>query len=308
MVRRGTVHPEARETRLGSNGPAAGNPRRAGPTIRVLNGAWRHHLAAMAASARRSILVASPYIKDHEANWLCKQLQVGVEVITLANINAEAVSGRFLDLAALKRLAEASASAKLFALPRLHAKVFVADGEAAIVTSGNLTTAGLEGNLEYGVLIEAPELALTVQNDMLALTMLGCQVEAATIARLLPIEERLREARAHTNDLARALQEARSAFLEVQLGNRSARAMFADAIRFVLTDGPKATKAIEREVSGLMPDLCDDSDYIRGKNYGKAWKLELRRAQRDLKRRGEIVGPDQGTWALSQQAQRVDDA
>ena len=166
--------------------------------------------------------------------------------------------------------------------------------------------------------MEAPELARTVQNDMLAMTKLGCQVEAATIARLLPIEERLREARAHTraaadpvaHDFARALQEARPAFLEVQLGNRSAHAMFADAIRFVLTDGPKTTEAIEREISGLMPDLCDDSDYlyIRGERYGKAWKRTLRHAQQHLKRRGEIVGPDRGIWALSQEAQRVDDA
>ena len=286
--------------------------------IRVLNGAWRDHLAAMAASARRSILVASPFIKIREATWLCKQIRVGVEVTTLANIDPDAVSASALDLAALKCLAEASTSAKLFALPRLHAKVFVADGEAAIVTSGNLTTAGLEGNLEYGVLMEAPELARTVQNDMLALTKLGCQVEAATIARLLPIEARLREARAQTgaianpvaHEFARALQEARSAIIEVQLGNRSAHAMFADAIRFVLTDGPKTTEAIEREISGLMPDLCDDSDYlyIRGERYGKAWKRTLRHAQQHLKRRGEIVGPDRGIWALSQETQRVDDA
>ena len=116
MVRRGTVHSEARETRLGPDGPAAGDPRRAGPMIRALNGAWRDHLAAMAASARRSILVASPFIKVREANWLCKQIRVGVEVTTLANIDPEAVSASALDLAALKCLAEASASAKLFAL------------------------------------------------------------------------------------------------------------------------------------------------------------------------------------------------
>ena len=87
--------------------------------------------------------------------------------------------------------------------------------------------------------------------------------------------------------------------------------MFADGIRFVLTDGPKATKAIEREISGLMPDLCDDSDYlyIRGERYGKAWKRTLRHAQQYLKRRGEIaLDSDRGTWALSQEAQRVDDA
>ena len=66
--------------------------------IRVLNGAWRDHLAAMAASARRSILVASPFIKAHEANWLCKQIREGVEVTTLANINPDAVSASALDL------------------------------------------------------------------------------------------------------------------------------------------------------------------------------------------------------------------
>lgn len=42
--------------------------------IRVLSRGWRSDLASVAAAARRSVLVAAPYIKDAEAAWLRDRL------------------------------------------------------------------------------------------------------------------------------------------------------------------------------------------------------------------------------------------
>ena len=130
--------------------------------VQLLNQAWRNELADMASVARRSILVAAPFIKYEEARWLCKQLRPGIEVITLTTIDADAVSALALDLTALRHLAEVSPSATLFALPNLHAKVFVIDEKAAIITSGNLTRSSLDTNIEYGVLLRKTELVRTV--------------------------------------------------------------------------------------------------------------------------------------------------
>ena len=90
----------------------------------------------MASGANQSVLIAAPYIKYDEAVWFCGLLNSDVEVITLANLNAEAVSASTLDVSALRCLAEASTAARLIALSSLHAKVYVADEKAAIVTSG----------------------------------------------------------------------------------------------------------------------------------------------------------------------------
>ena len=278
--------------------------------VQLLNRPWRNDLATIAATANRSVLIVAPYIKYAEARWFCKLLRPGVEVITLANIDAEAVSTSALDLAALQCLAETSPSAKLIALSNLHAKVFIADEKAAIVTSGNLTRAALDRNLEYGVLLNETGLVRAVRNDMLSFARLGSQVEANTIAALTPLEAELRQARADVASsaaptakrrFAEVMRQARPALASTQVGNRSAHAVFGEAIQFILARGPQPTKAIQQEVRHLMPTLCDEHEYfmIKGERYGKAWKRRLRHAQLHLKRKGVVsYNASERTWAL----------
>ncbi len=278
--------------------------------VELLSGPWRNDLAGIASAARESVLVVAPFVKEEEAAWFCEKLRPGIEVITLANISTDAISASALDLAALRRLADVSPAARLVALSNLHAKVFVADDTAAIVTSGNLTRSALDRNIEYGVLLHESSLVRTVRRDMLSFERLGSEVDAKTLAELMPLEAELREARARVSDSAPrstrqrfrvALGRARPAFASMQVGDRSAHAVFGDAIQFVLARGPQTTKAIEEEVRQLLPDLCDDSEYffIKGVRYGKTWKRRLRHAQQHLKRRGVVTyRAHDRTWAL----------
>ncbi len=93
------------------------------------------------------------------------------------------------------------------------------------------------------------------------------------------------------------------AFAAVQVGGRSAHAVFGDAIQFVLARGPQTTKAIQKEVSELMPTLCDDREFftVKGERYGRTWKRRFRHAQLHLKRKG-VVAYNAGTktWSLTQ--------
>lgn len=282
--------------------------------VQLLSGAWRSYLRDIASAATRSILIVAPYIKNDEAAWLCDHVRPGIEAITLTNLDREAVSTSALDLTALQRLVQMSPSSRLFGLSNLHAKVFVADEKAAIVTSGNLTRSGLDSNIEYGVLLRQPRIVRAVREDMLSFTPLGNQIDADTLAKLLPLESELRLARENINrsptpDAQRrfdtVMREARIALVSAQLGNRTAHAAFGDAIQFVLAKGPQSTKIIEQEVRQLMPALCDDNEYfmIKGERYGKTWKRRLRHAQLHLKRRGVLAyNPSAKTWALVQAA------
>ncbi len=279
--------------------------------VRLLNRAWRNDLAAVATSARQSVLIVAPFIKYDEAVWFCRQLRSGIDILTLANIDSEAISASALDLSALRHLAEVSSSATLIALSNLHAKVFVADERAAIVTSGNLTRSALDRNLEYGVLLNEPALVRTVRRDMLAFARLGSQVAASAFAELVPLEAELRKARAALASSAtptakrrfnNIMRQARPVFASAQIGNRSAHAVFGEAIRFVLAHGPQTTKIIQEELRQLLPALCDDREdlIIKGERYGKAWKRRMRHAQLNLKRRGIIVyNASAKTWMLA---------
>ena len=267
--------------------------------VRLLGRGWRDALGGLAASAEREVLIAAPYIKDAEAEWFCDRLRAGADVTTLADIDADAVSRSTLDLTALSRLADASPASRLVSLANLHAKVFVADETAAIVTSGNLTRAGLDRNFEYGVLFEERAHVRAVRHDLLSVMRLGSEVTADTLAGYALRQERLREARADRDASAspearqrfnRVIREARQEFTETQVGARSRNAMFGEAIGVALERGPRTTDEIHEIVRGLLPNLCDDSAelIINGARYGKEWKHYVRNAQQYLKRKAIV--------------------
>ena len=279
--------------------------------IRLLGRGWRGELAGLASVARSSVIIAAPFIKYDEAAWFRDQLSTGVDILTLANIDAEAVSTAALDLSALRCLLEMSSSSKLIALSSLHAKVFVADETAAIVSSGNLTRSGLDSNLEYGVLLDDPGLVQRVREDMFSIARLGSLVDLETVDELGKLETDLRQAHstlikeatwAARRNFDQAMRQARPALVSVQVGDRSAHAVFGEAIRYVLAKGPRTTQTIQQEVQRLMPDLCDDNEFlmIKGERYGRAWKRRFRHAQLHLKRRGAVsYNPGTREWALS---------
>ena len=234
-----------------------------------------------------------------------------IEVLTLARMELQAIRTSALDVNALLRLANVSSSARLIALPNLHAKVFVADEKAAIITSGNLTRSGLDTNIEYGVVLRDPALVRTVRDDMLNFARLGNAVSPDAISALIPIETEVREAEA---EIARSVSsearhrfdaimwQAKPAFASMQVGNRSANSIFGEAIKLTLANGPQTTQTIHERIRQLLPDFCDDSEdrVIDGVHFGKKWKHNVRNAQQYLKRQRIIAYDKIGrVWMLT---------
>ena len=283
---------------------------------KFLNRPWREELKAVASSARESFIVVAPFIKEDAAEWLCGLLQPDVRLMTLAHLDVRAVRTSVLDIAALRRLASVSPASSLFSVPSLHAKVYVADDHAAIVTSGNLTPAALDRNREYGVLFHDQEAVREIRTHMLELSDIGSPVDLGVIDSLIPVETELRNAEA---ELARSatpaaqqkfkaiLDRAHPMLVATQVGSRSANAVFSEAIRYVLSSGPLAgapqtTPAIGREVQRLLPDLCDDTEelVINGQHFGKRWKHRLRNAQQHLVQSGVLLhDPSTRLWRLA---------
>ena len=283
---------------------------------KFLNLPWREELKAVASSAQQSFIVVAPFIKEDAADWLCGLLRPDVRLTTLAHLDVRAVRTSALDVAALRRLASVSPASSLFSVPSLHAKVYIADDQAAIVTSGNLTPAALDRNREYGVLFHDREAVREIRTHMLALSRIGSPVDLGVIDSLIPVETELRNAEA---ELARSatpaaqqkfkaiLDEAHPLLVATQVGARSANAVFSEAIRYVLSSGPLAaapqtTQAIEREVQRLLPDLCDDTIeiVIKSGRYGKSWKRTLRNAQQYLKGKDVLLhDPSTKLWWLA---------
>lgn len=253
--------------------------------------------------AHDELFLVSPYIKTNEVDWLLEQLAKRKarlrQIRLVTDIRSENVLSGSLDLEALERLIDSQPSAQVINLPRLHAKVYIADTKFALVTSGNLTRPGMETNYEYGVGLDDPITVKVVRDDMESYSQLGGSVTRATISTLKAAAEEVqkdydaqkREAvRKLRHKVGKALEVVESRFLQAHIGNRTAHSLFAEAIRYHLSKRPASTRELHEVVRRLLPDLCDDTRdlVINGQHFGKKWKHVVRTAQVFLRRKGEI--------------------
>lgn len=231
-----------------------------------------------------------------------------MSVDLMTDLRPDSVLGGALHIQALLDLFEAGCKVKITALGRVHAKVYLADTNAAWITSANLTTSGLEHNLEYGVFVDEPAMAANVLHDMNNYARLGSVTTRLQIQSYATVVEDLRQdyqAYRKTSEakfrskFRERLEEASIEAIRLQLGTRSAHAVFADAVVFVLRSGPMTTAEIHPKVQALLPELCDDQHdrVIDGRHFGKLWKHHVRTAQQHLKRAGVVEYQD-GMWKL----------
>jgi hypothetical protein len=195
-------------------------------------------------------------------------------------------------------------------LPGLHAKVYVADKQTAVITSANLTRGGLRQNYEYGTKITDPILVHQIRDDLVGYGALGAEVSPLELAHLADITDDLQERMSRvmgsaTIHLREEFQARATAAHESLLSLRaisaeSTNAIFSQTILYLLRRGPLATAdELHPLVQRIHPDLCDDSidRVIQGVHFGKRWKHMVRNAQQALQRRG-LIRYDGSRWHL----------
>lgn len=132
--------------------------------MRILTAPWKKELIELAGGTRNSIDVAVPFLSFPTLTEVFDDLSAGNRKIDLRFIvrlsGKDFVQG-IADYRAYKWLATRT-EAK--ALRNLHAKVYIFNGRAAVVTSSNLTYDGIQNNAEMGVLIEEADLVAEVKH------------------------------------------------------------------------------------------------------------------------------------------------
>lgn len=128
---------------------------------RLVDTGWDRELAkAMEADSKR-VRIVCHFIKISVVEKLLKTAQQGtVQVITRFNLSdfAEGVS----DICALRYLLERGAQVR--GVRNLHAKLYLFGASRAIVTSANLTNAGLRRNHELGFVAEDADIVTQCSN------------------------------------------------------------------------------------------------------------------------------------------------
>jgi phosphatidylserine/phosphatidylglycerophosphate/cardiolipin synthase-like enzyme len=157
---------------------------------RIVKGPWGAQLLELLSTAKKDLLLACPFITRSTTKWISNHLvSIGksqdLRIMCITNIKPASVLAGSLELDGLADLGRRFSQFRLFHMPSLHAKVYVADHKCAIITSGNLTEGGLRGNCEYGVILHDGQQVEEIRRDFEGYARLGALIsveEAVTLA------------------------------------------------------------------------------------------------------------------------------
>lgn len=265
---------------------------------------WIRHLVALIHSVRDCLLISSPYITSAGCGLVSTALAANNRKVSsvsiLTDLSPLAICQGANDPEALRALFGHGYRVDIYHLPRLHAKVYVADTHTAIVTSGNLTSGGLVHNFEYGICVSEPTTVLRIHADITAYSRLGAPMSNEHLTRYCEVADEVRAMfrrsqaainRSVRRRLASVVREAEDELIRLRLAGGAMHTVFAKTILYLLRSlGPLTTVEIHMRIEAIHPDLCDNTvdRIIDGKHFGKKWKHAVRTAQQQLKKQGVI--------------------
>lgn len=273
--------------------------------LELLPSPWLPAFDHLLRAVTTELTLVSPFISRAAVSRVTHALsgasnpELSVHVIT--DLSVSSLLEGTLDPAALLDVVEAFPASRVSVAPRLHAKAYIADTRAAIVTSANLTEAGLLTNKEYGIMLLDEVRVAALKRDLCSYAELGNRVPTERLEVLSAAARRIRIARERLLSSARRslrarfaaeVEEATTEVLRTHAAGKTTHGIFCDAVLYLLGQhGPLSTQELHPLVQRLHPELCDDSvdRVIEGVHFGKRWKHYVRNAQQALKRRGAIV-------------------
>ena len=134
--------------------------------MEIINTGHSEKFLELLNASRKSVTLVSPFIKKSKASQISMSLSSDIKLKILTTFDFSTMLQQASDPEAITVFKENFSNLDIKVKERLHAKVYIFDGEKALITSANLTFSGFESNIEYGVLInEEPHLGLII-NDI----------------------------------------------------------------------------------------------------------------------------------------------
>ncbi len=269
-------------------------------------------LESLFASVIGELHVVSPYITNSGIALITGRIQpearrVAVRLNLLTDLDPMSVCQGSCDPDAILALVRSFPQARIHHLPKVHAKILVADRRVAIIGSVNLTQGGIKENYEYSLKLSSNEIAEQVARDVEEYSALGAPIPIEMLESYNRTAGQLREAfrkkeRAVSSSIRKAFDAHLHSGSELLLRARvkeGVTRVFSRTILFLLREGPLRTVDLHPQIKRIHPDLCDDSvdRVIDGERFGKKWKHLVRTAQQILKREG-LVDFDGKFWRL----------
>lgn len=139
-----------------THGVDAPNPYAYNDLMRIVPSPWRAEFNALLSSAKKEVRITAPFYGEDAIAGILNRAGKTVAKYFLLALSEQAVVARSQSTAAIALIRKDGSSSLRF-IKNLHAKFIIVDKTTAIVTSSNLTRAGLESNVEMGIRVDDPK-------------------------------------------------------------------------------------------------------------------------------------------------------
>jgi len=272
--------------------------------IDLLSSPFRPVFKEFANSIVSDCFICSPYITLDPIKMLVesvskKKLGYDVQIMILTDISLRTVVQGATEIPALLYLFDNHPNVSITYLPRIHAKVYIANKSSAIITSANFTDGGEVRNFEYGVKINDSILVQKIHSDISEYQKLGASINYSQLAEIqLQIESLRKAIQLEQKTISQKIrlesqkqqQIIEDNLIQIRTKGRSVNSIFSDTLIYLLSQRPMRTEELHLRIKNIHPDLCDDNfdRVIDGRHFGKLWKHQVRNAQAYLKKAGVI--------------------
>lgn len=121
--------------------------------IEIIKSPWINKFKELVMATKDSFTFTSPFIKLSAVNTILESKKYNFVINGITSFRLRNFERGASDLEAIKILLFEN-KALLKNIANIHSKIYIFDSFAAIVSSANLTPAGLRGNLELGILLQ----------------------------------------------------------------------------------------------------------------------------------------------------------
>lgn len=270
--------------------------------IGQLHKKWHYNLGSLISESKEEIFISSPYVTqtgvDFVLKHISKDFKVNGKLTFLTNLSPSNIIQGSNSPSIFKSFSNEINNLNLWHLPKLHAKVYIADNIKSIVTSGNLTNGGLFSNFEYGIQINNAQETEVIYQDINQYCQLGSLIDYQTLNSLIDVSNKIvktvgQKDIAISNEINSLLESVQNELTKDRLNVGAIHNVFSKTLLYVLKRTPNGlkTEEIHNEIQEIHPDLCDNKidRIIDGKSFGKKWKHAVRTSQQHLKKNGQIV-------------------
>jgi HKD family nuclease len=269
--------------------------------MQPLKSPFEEQLKTTLRKSQNEVIVSTPFINKQGADIFLDALSgksnIGIKIVT--NLSAKNIIADVTQPDALLAICKNIKNTSIISLARLHAKVYIVDECEVIVTSANLTSGGLIGNFEYGILTRDISVIKTIKQDILNYAALGSAFDIEILKKVKLQKQEIGAIKAETihkqgySELRRTLKTAKQR-MEIEIVTnkiekaRTVNSLFSETIMYLLSRHEQlTTKEIHLLTQQIHPELCNDNEdrVINGQHFGKRWKHLVRKAQQSLEER-----------------------